>query len=69
VHIVSTGKPKVLLNKEGETNIHNLRHYLLFTFQHAFLIQPCFMSSKNLRISSFGENNVSRPNLAQLTSM
>jgi hypothetical protein len=64
--IVSTGKPYVLLNKKGERNLHHLRHFLLFTFQYECLVQLCFKSIKHLRISSFGENHVSSPYLAQI---
>jgi hypothetical protein len=66
VFFVSTGKPKVLLNKKGETNLHHLRHFLLFTSQNAIWVQTCFMSNKHLRISSFAENHVSRPYFAQI---
>jgi hypothetical protein len=54
----------VLLKKNGETNLHHLRHFLLITSQNAFFVQLFFMSSKHLRISAFAEGHVSRPYLA-----
>jgi hypothetical protein len=39
---------------------------MLFRFQIAFLVQLLWMSSKYIRISSFGERQVSIPYLAQI---
>jgi hypothetical protein len=66
VTIVSTGEPYVLLNKKGETNLHHLSHFLLFTSQNAFLVQLCLMSSKQLRMSLLGESYVTSTYLAQI---
>jgi hypothetical protein len=56
----------VLLIIKVKKTLHHLRHFLLFTCQNAFLVQTCFMSSKHLRLSSFGENHVFGPYLAQI---
>jgi hypothetical protein len=63
VNILSTFKRndqcQNFLSKKGRTNIHHLRHFLLFKFQIAFLFQLRYMSSKNIRISSLGVSQVS----------
>jgi hypothetical protein len=46
------------------TNIHYLLHFFLLKFLIAFLVQLSSMSSKHIRISSFGESQVSSPHLA-----
>jgi hypothetical protein len=48
----------VLLNKEGETNLYHLRHFLLFTSQNALLNQLCLMSSKHPNIVVLGEKSL-----------
>jgi hypothetical protein len=60
------GLYNIFFNNKCETNIDHLRHFLLFASLNAFLVEPYLMSSKYLRISSFGENHVSSPNLAQI---
>jgi hypothetical protein len=55
--------PKQLLNKKGDINIHHLHPFLLFKLKIAFLVQLSCMSSKHIRISSFGGSHVSRPYL------
>jgi hypothetical protein len=44
---------------------HQILH-LDITSQNASLNEPFFMSSKHIRISSFAENHVSRPYLAEI---
>jgi hypothetical protein len=39
VSIVSTGKQYVLLSDKGESKLHHLRHFFLFTSQNVFLVQ------------------------------
>jgi hypothetical protein len=66
VSFVRAGRPQLLLKKKGETNLHHLRQFMLFTSQNALLVQLRFMSSKHIPVSLFGESHVSSTYLEQI---